>query len=74
MYILYADESGSTGTDYDNPTQKIFTLAGLTLNDKDWYDLNYKIQKEKEKISPDLVNYEIRTISWLSCWFEFAYL
>ena len=59
MYILYADESGSTGTDYDNPTQKIFTLAGLTLNDKDWYDLNYKIQKEKEKISPDLVNYEI---------------
>ena len=45
MFILYLDESGNTGTDYDNPTQKIFTLAGLALNDKDWYDLNYKIQK-----------------------------
>ena len=43
MFILYLDESGNTGTDYDNPTQKIFTLAGLALNDKDWYDLNYKI-------------------------------
>ncbi|CDE14084.1 putative uncharacterized protein [Clostridium sp. CAG:470] len=61
MFILYLDESGNTGTDYDNPTQKIFTLAGLALNDKDWYDLNYKIQKEKEKISPDLINYEIHT-------------
>lgn len=38
MFILYLDESGNTGTDYDNPTQKIFTLAGLALNDKDWYD------------------------------------
>ncbi len=61
MFILYLDESGNTGTDYDNPTQKIFTLAGLALNDKDWYDLNYKIQREKEMISPDLVNYEIHT-------------
>lgn len=61
MYILYADESGSTGTDYDNPSQKIFTLAGLTISDSDWYDLNYRIQKEKEKISSDLKNYEIHT-------------
>lgn len=61
MYILYADESGSTGTDYDNPTQKIFTLAGLSLKDTDWYDLNYKIQREKARISSDLINYEIHT-------------
>lgn len=31
MYLMYADESGSTGTDYDNPQQKIFTLAGVAV-------------------------------------------
>ena len=61
MFILYADESGSTGTDYDNPTQKIFTLAGIALRDDDWYNLNYKIQQTKMQISKDLCDYEIHT-------------
>ena len=61
MYLLYADESGNTGVDYDNPQQKIFTLAGVTLPDKDWYVLNNEIQKRKSKISSDLINYEIHT-------------
>lgn len=61
MYLLYADESGSTGTDYDNPQQKIFTLAGLAIPDKDWYVLNNEIQKRKSIISSDLIKYEIHT-------------
>lgn len=40
MYLMYADESGSTGIDYDNPQQKVFTLAGLAVSDEDWYELN----------------------------------
>lgn len=59
MYLLYADESGSTGIDYDNPQQKVFTLAGLAIPDEDWYDLNNVIQKKKKDISIELVNYEI---------------
>lgn len=59
MYLLYADESGNTGIDYDNPQQKVFTLAGLAIPDMDWYDLNNEIQKRKTNISIDLVNYEI---------------
>lgn len=59
MYLMYLDESGSTGTDYDNPQQKVFTLAGICLPDEDWYDLNYEIQKRKYQISSDLIKYEI---------------
>lgn len=59
MYLMYADESGSTGTDYDNPQQKVFTLAGIAIPDGDWYDLNNEIQHRKEKISKDLIRYEI---------------
>lgn len=59
MYLMYADESGSTGTDYDNPQQKIFTLAGVAVPESDWYILNNEIQKRKYEISHDLVKYEI---------------
>lgn len=59
MELLYIDESGSTGTDYDNPQQKVFTLAGLSIPENDWYILNNEIQKKKIEISADLVNYEI---------------
>ena len=49
MYILYADESGHTGTDYDNPAQPIFSLSGIAINDSDWYDLNHIIKMKKYK-------------------------
>ena len=29
MYLLYADESGNTGTDLDNKQQPIFVLCSL---------------------------------------------
>ena len=61
MYLLYADESGSTGIDYDNPQQKVFTLAGIAIPDGDWYNLNREIQRRKAEISIELINYEIHT-------------
>lgn len=59
MYILYADESGHTGTDYDNLGQPIFSLSGIAINDSDWYDLNHIIEEEKVNICIDLKNNEI---------------
>ena len=59
MYILYADESGHTGTDYDNAAQPIFSLSGIAVDDSDWYDLNHIIENEKIQISSNLKNHEI---------------
>lgn len=61
MYLLYADESGNTGFDLDNKSQPILTLAGVMVNDSDWYDLNYMFQKRKEEICPDLKTTEVHT-------------
>ncbi|MCI8655522.1 MAG: helix-turn-helix domain-containing protein, partial [Clostridia bacterium] len=36
MYLIYADESGNTGTDYDNKEQPIFVIAGVLIDDANW--------------------------------------
>lgn len=59
MYILYADESGNTGTDYDNKEQPIFVLGGLIIEDNKWHEINEIFNKEKVKIFPLLENTEI---------------
>ena len=59
MYILYADESGNTGTDYDNKEQPIFVLGGLIIEDNKWHEINDIFNKEKLKISPLLKYTEI---------------
>jgi len=59
MYILYADESGNTGTDYDNKEQPIFVLGGLIIEDKKWHEINKIFNEEKIKICPELSYTEI---------------
>ncbi len=59
MYILYADESGNTGTDYDNKEQPIFVLGGLLIEDKKWHKINKIFNEEKIKICPELNYTEI---------------
>lgn len=59
MYILYADESGNTGTDYDNKEQPIFVLGGFIVEDKKWHKINTIFNTEKIKISPLLEHFEI---------------
>lgn len=61
MYLLYADESGNTGTDYDNKEQPIFVLGGLIVEDEKWHEINEIFNKEKIKILPLLENTEIHT-------------
>ncbi len=59
MYLMYADESGNTGTDCNNEFQKVFTLAGIVIPENDWYDLNNEITKRKKIICSDLETNEI---------------
>lgn len=47
---MYADESGSTGTDYDNKEQPIFVLAGVIVKDNNWHSINNHFNEEKTKI------------------------
>ncbi len=53
MYILYADDAGSTGTDYDNKQQPVFTLAGIIIHDDSWLEVNDKVSALKRRILPD---------------------
>lgn len=52
MYLMYADESGNTGTDYDNKEQPIFVLAGVLIEDKKHFSISkgykkYSVTKEE---------------------------
>lgn len=59
MYLMYADESGSTGTDYDNKQQPVFSLAGICVEDCKWHEINNKFEEEKIKIYPEFKDNEI---------------
>ena len=59
MYLMYADESGNTGTDLDNKQQPVFALAGIVVKDKNWHTINDYFEKEKVKICPEFKNNEI---------------
>lgn len=61
MYILYADESGNTGTDYDNKQQPIFVLSGILVNETNWHNINNYFNKEKIKIWSLFETNEIHT-------------
>lgn len=58
---MYADESGNTGTDYDNKQQPIFVLAGILVNDYKWHEINNYFNIEKNKIWSLFENNEIHT-------------
>ena len=61
MFLMYVDESGSTGTDLDNKDQPFFILAGICVRDKNWHKTNDYFEQEKIKICPDLKDIEIHT-------------
>ena len=61
MYLLYLDESGSTGIDFDNKQQPYFVLAGVCIEDKNWHKINDYFQKEKIKICSLFKTEEIHT-------------
>ena len=61
MELLYLDESGSTGLDMDNKQQPYFVLAGVSIRDDKWHEVNDYFEQEKVKIYPDFLNIEIHT-------------
>lgn len=62
MYILYADESGNTGTDYENKEQPIFVLGSLIVEDKKWHKINKIFNEGKIKIASVLEYTEIHAV------------
>ena len=61
MYLMYADESGSTGIDYNNKQQPIFVLAGILVEEQKWHKINNYFNKEKIKIWNLFEDNEIHT-------------
>jgi len=61
LYILYADESGNTGTDYDNEGQPVFSLTGIIVDISKWNEINDYINKKKKEIIPEYQNIELHT-------------
>jgi len=61
MHLLYLDESGNTGTDYDNKQQPIFVLGGLIVDEKDWHYIDEDFKNKITKISPLFSEHEIHT-------------
>lgn len=59
MYLMYADESGNTGTDLDNKSQPVLSLAGIVIEDNKWHKVNDFFEAEKIKIYPEFKSYEI---------------
>ncbi len=61
MYLMYADESGSTGLDYENEQQPIFVLGAALIKDTDWHKINNFFEIEKVKLCPFFEVLEIHT-------------
>lgn len=61
MYLMYADESGNTGTDYTNKAQPYFVMAGIRVKDSDWHKINNDFEKRKTEICPEFEKNEIHT-------------
>ena len=59
MYILYADDAGNTGIDYDNPQQPVFSLAGIVVPQDRWHEINSRINALKRELIPEYENVEI---------------
>ncbi len=61
MKILYADESGNTGTDFDNKQQPIFVLGGVLVKDTCWHEINWLLDDRKTNIDPYFEKNEVHT-------------
>lgn len=61
MHLLYVDDAGHTGTDYDNPQQPLFSLAGIAVSEEKWFQINDRIEKRKKSLFPEYECVEIHT-------------
>ena len=61
MKILYADESGNTGTDLDNLNQRIFVLGSFSVDHTKWHEINEYFSSKKVEIFDAFKDIEIHT-------------
>lgn len=61
MKLYYADESGNTGTDLDNPEQPTFVLGAINVTEKNWHTINDHFNRKKEEIFEKFNDIEIHT-------------
>lgn len=62
MYLLYADDAGNTGVDYDNEQQPVFCLGGVIVPDDQWHSLNQRIRAWKCEHFNDNPNAELHAV------------
>lgn len=53
MYLLYADDAGNTGLDYENSQQPIFNLAGIIVPAEQWHELNQRVLDLRNRCFPE---------------------
>lgn len=56
MYLMYADDSKNTGTDYDNKDQPIFVLGSISLEYTNWHKINDYFNERKIEIFKKLIH------------------
>ena len=52
MYIVYFDETGNTGTNFDDTQQRIFALGALVVSEDVWQDLEMDLQAAVDSTFP----------------------
>ena len=62
MFILYADDAGNTGSDYENPQQPVFSLAGIIVRQDQWHGINERMSNLKSHLMPEYDDVEIHAV------------
>jgi hypothetical protein len=52
MYLVYFDETGNTGTNFDDAQQPIFALGALVVSEAVWQDLEKDLQSAVDSTFP----------------------
>ncbi len=52
MYIVYFDETGNTGTNFDDTQQRVFVLGTLVVSETVWQNLERDLQKAVDASFP----------------------
>jgi hypothetical protein len=52
MYIVYFDETGNTGTNYDDPQQRLFVLGAMVVPEAIWQNLEKDLQAAVDEVFP----------------------
>jgi hypothetical protein len=52
VHLVYFDETGNTGTNFDDPQQKVFVLGALIVPEGTWLALEDSLQTEVDRAFP----------------------